>query len=102
MTKGGQNVVNSGNDRQQVVRNLALAGMVSQIGCVTVVIVIGALLAGLWVDKMMDARPLFTILFLLGSIPLSVVILVRIAFSTAAQLGAPPTKESESQSSKEE
>jgi F0F1-type ATP synthase assembly protein I len=94
--------VSSGNDRQQVVRNLALAGMVSQIGCVTVVIVIGALLAGLWVDKMVDTRPLFTILFLLGSIPVSLYLLVRIAFSTAAQLAPPPDQETKEKSSKEE
>jgi F0F1-type ATP synthase assembly protein I len=94
--------VSSGDDRQQVVRNLALAGMVSQIGCVTVVIVIGALLAGLWVDKMMDTRPLFTILFLLGSIPVSLFLLVRIAFSTAAHLAPPPPQESENQSSNQE
>lgn len=71
-----------------VVKNLALASMMSQVGCVTVVIVIGALLLGLWVDSQFDTKPLFTIVFLLGSIPVSLYSLVRVALSTAAQFQA--------------
>jgi F0F1-type ATP synthase assembly protein I len=73
---------------------LALASAVSQIGCVTVVIVLGALLAGLWLDGVLDTRPLFTILFLLASVPVSLYLLVRIALSAAAQVN-PPAKQSE-------
>ena len=62
--------------------------MMSQVGCVTVVIVVGALLVGLWVDSLFDTRPLFTILFLLLSIPVSLYSLVRVALSTAAQFQA--------------
>lgn len=75
----------SSNRPDSVAKNLALAGMVSQVGCVTVVIVVGALLGGLWVDSLFDTRPLFTVLFLLLSIPVSVYSLVRVALSTAAQ-----------------
>jgi F0F1-type ATP synthase assembly protein I len=75
----------SSNRPGGVVQNLALAGMVSQVGCVTVVIVVGALLGGLWVDSLFDSRPVFTIAFLLLSIPVSVYSLVRVALSTAAQ-----------------
>jgi F0F1-type ATP synthase assembly protein I len=75
----------STNRPEDVAKNLALAGMMSQVGCVTVVIVVGALLAGLWVDSQFDTRPLFTVLFLLISIPVSLYSLVRIALSTAAQ-----------------
>jgi F0F1-type ATP synthase assembly protein I len=75
----------SSNRPDGVAKNLALAGMVSQVGCVTVVIVVGALLGGLWVDSLFDTRPLFTVLFLLLSIPVSVYSLVRVALSTAAQ-----------------
>jgi F0F1-type ATP synthase assembly protein I len=66
-------------------RNLALAGMVSQIGCVTVVIVVGALLVGLWLDARLDTRPVMTVVMLLLSIPVSLYSLVRIALATAAQ-----------------
>ena len=75
----------SSNRPEGVAKNLVLAGMLSQVGCVTVVIVVGALLAGLWVDSLFNTRVLFTILFLLASIPVSVYSLVRVALSTAAQ-----------------
>jgi F0F1-type ATP synthase assembly protein I len=78
----------SSNRPASVARNLALAGMLSQVGCVTVVIVVGALLAGLWVDSLFNTRPLFTVVFLLASIPVSLYSLVRTALSTAAQLQA--------------
>lgn len=76
----------SSNRPQGVIKNLALASMMSQVGCVTVVIILGALLLGLWVDSQFDTKPLFTIVFLLGSIPVSVYSLVRVALSTAAQM----------------
>jgi F0F1-type ATP synthase assembly protein I len=78
----------SSNRPEGVAKNLALAGLLSQVGCVTVVIVVGALLAGLWVDSLFNTRPLFTIVFLLVSIPVSVYSLVRVALSTAAQFQA--------------
>ena len=75
----------SSNRPEGVAKNLALAGMMSQVGCVTVVIVVGALLGGLWVDSLVNTRPLFTVLFLILSIPVSLYSLVRVALSTAAQ-----------------
>jgi F0F1-type ATP synthase assembly protein I len=68
-----------------VATNLALAGMVSQVGCVTVVVVVGALLLGLWLDSVLGTRPVLTIVLLLLSIPVSLYSLVRIALSTAEQ-----------------
>jgi F0F1-type ATP synthase assembly protein I len=75
----------SSNRPEGVAKNLALAGMVSQIGCVTVVIIVGALLCGLWADSLFNTKPILTVLFLLVSIPISVYSLVRVALSTAAQ-----------------
>jgi len=78
----------SSNRPEGVAKNLALAGMLSQVGCVTVVIVIGALLLGLWVDSIFKTRPVFIVVFLLLSIPVSLYSLVRVALSTAAQFQA--------------
>ena len=75
----------SANRPERVTKNLALASMMSQVGCVTVVIVVGALLGGLWVDSLFNTKPLFTVLLMLLSIPVSVYSLVRVALSTAAQ-----------------
>ncbi len=84
--------MNSGGDRSQIGPALALTSLVSQIGCVTLVFVFGALLAGLGLDKVLDTRPLFTVLLLVGSVPVSLFLVVRIALSTAAQLTPPPAK----------
>jgi F0F1-type ATP synthase assembly protein I len=93
--------VSSGDDRQQIVYGLALVSVVSQVGCVTIVVIIGALLAGLGLDQVLDTRPLFTVVLLLASIPVSLYLLVRIALSTAAQL-TPPAKELEQDESSDE
>jgi len=83
----------SSNRPESVARNLALAGMLSQVGCVTVVISLGALLAGLWVDSLLGSKPIFAVAFLLLSIPVSLYSLVHVALSTAAQFQAEATKE---------
>jgi F0F1-type ATP synthase assembly protein I len=93
--------VSSGDDRGQVVFGLALASAVSQVGCATVAVVLVALVVGLGLDRFFDTRPLFTLLFLLGSIPVSLYVLVRIAFSAAAQLNPPPPKATQNQRSEE-
>jgi F0F1-type ATP synthase assembly protein I len=96
-----------------MVYGMALASVVSQVGCVTIAVVLGALVAGLGLDRFFDTRPLFTILLLLGSIPVSLYLLVRIALSAVAQLNPPSQKQmgredlsveapSESKPSKEE
>lgn len=46
----------------------------AQVGCVTVLIVIAALVGGLWLDKQLDSKPMFTIVFVLGSAPLSLLL----------------------------
>jgi F0F1-type ATP synthase assembly protein I len=69
--------------------------VVSQVGCVTIAVVLGALVVGLGLDKFLDTRPLFTILLLLGSVPVSLYILVRIALSAVAQLNPPTAKPAE-------
>jgi hypothetical protein len=74
---------------------LALASAVSQIGCVTVAVVLAALVVGMWLDKTFDTEALFTILFLLGSVPVSLYLLVRIALSAAAKVNPPPKEPKE-------
>jgi len=84
-----------------MVNGPAVASMVSQIGCLVIIVVVVALLAGLWLDKLTNTRPLFTIVLLLTSVPVSLFISVRVALSTAARL-APPPKASKDSSSEED
>lgn len=44
----------------------------------TLVVIFLALLAGLLLDKVLDSKPLFTILFMVGSIPLTIYLTLRV------------------------
>ena len=58
--------------------NMTLATVVGQVGCLTPVILIGALFMGLWLDQVFETRPLFTIIFIVVSAPVAVVALIYI------------------------
>ena len=66
--------------------NTILATVVGQVGCLTPLILLGALFAGLWLDRQFGTKPLFTILFIVGSAPVSVFVLYRIVRMATAKL----------------
>jgi F0F1-type ATP synthase assembly protein I len=66
--------------------NTILATVVGQVGCLTPLILLGALFAGLWLDRQFETKPLFTILFIVGSAPVSVFVLYRIVRMATAKL----------------
>lgn len=68
------------------VRNLAYAAVAGQAGCLTIIIIIVALLLGLWLDSLVGQRGLFTIGLLLLSIPVSLLAMVRIALGTVKEI----------------
>lgn len=45
---------------------------------VTLVVIFGSLLAGLWLDKILDSKPWFTISLILLAIPVTLVLTFRI------------------------
>ena len=45
-----------------------------EVGCITLLIVIAAIFGGLWLDRIFDTKPLFTMMFVLGSAPLALVV----------------------------
>jgi F0F1-type ATP synthase assembly protein I len=53
--------------------NLTLAAVAGQVGCLTIVIIFLALLAGLWLDNQFGTRPLFLVGLLLASVPVTLV-----------------------------
>jgi F0F1-type ATP synthase assembly protein I len=65
-------------DRRQYAYNLTLAAVAGQVGCLTLVIIFGALIAGLWLDRSFATKPLFTILFMLASMPLTLYLMFRV------------------------
>lgn len=87
--------------RYQVLR-LALLGVIGQVGCLTLVIVVAALAAGLWLDSRLDTRPLFALIFVLGSVPLTLYLMVRIVLGAAPRLQLHPLAEAASIAVQEE
>ncbi len=82
-------------------RNLTYAAIAGLAGLVTLVIVVAALLAGLWVDSLLGARGPFTIGFVILSVPLSLFSMVRIAF-WATKAIQPPQETTSSTTAKED
>lgn len=64
---------------KQRLLNLTLVGVVSQVGCLTLVIILAALFFGLFLDNRFDTRPWFTIGLVLASVPVSLVLMVIIS-----------------------
>jgi len=82
----------------QYALNLGLAGFAGQVGCVTLAVILGALFLGLWLDNQFHTRPLFTILILLGSVPITIFLMFRLALGAIAKikLSQPAKKEEKS------
>jgi O-antigen ligase len=66
-----------------VMAPLAMGG---QVGCVTLIIVLLALFGGLALDKVLDTKPLFTIVLLVGSAPLALFLTFWIAMRAVKDL----------------
>jgi F0F1-type ATP synthase assembly protein I len=45
-------------------------------GCLTAVATLAALFLGLWLDRQFGTQPMFTLTFVLGSIPISLIAMV--------------------------
>lgn len=74
-------------DGQQGRRNMALAvgALLGQVGCLTLVVILVALVAGLWLDRQLDTRPLFTVLLMLGSVPVTIFLMIRVVLAGASK-----------------
>lgn len=71
---------------QQPVNYAALmATVVSQVGCVVVLIIGLAMGAGILLDRLLDTRAIFTVIFMVGSVPVTLYIVVRLSLSAAAR-----------------
>lgn len=86
----------SGKDRKEFAFNLTLAIVVGQVGCLTLVIILAALFGGLWLDGAMDTKPLFTIILMAASVPLTLVMMFWVVKKATAKFQA-NSKKNESQ-----
>ncbi len=78
---------------KQKIINLTLVGVVSQVGCLTLVIILAALLFGLFLDNRLNTRPWFTIGLVITSIPISLVSMIFIVRSATKRLKTEPSKQ---------
>ncbi len=61
-----------------------------EVGCITLVIVIVAVFGGIWLDRTLGTRPLFTVGLVVLSAPLSLVLTFWIARRATQDLQPPP------------
>lgn len=61
-----------------------------QIGALTLAAVIGPLVLGLWLDRTFATRPLFTLLLMLASFPLTLYVIYRVSMRAVSKIQAPP------------
>jgi F0F1-type ATP synthase assembly protein I len=64
---------------KQTVNNVALFSVGAEVGCATLIIVFLSLFVGIGLDKLLGTKPVFIILFTLGSAPLSIFITYKLA-----------------------
>lgn len=81
-------------DNQEISVPATVALIVSQVGCLSVLIIGLALGAGLLLNEFLGTQ-LFTVLFILGSFPLVLYLTMRIAVRAQRQLTSTPTTEEE-------
>ncbi len=67
----------------------------SQSGCVTVILILAALFAGLWLDAQFQTKPFFTLVLILISIPISLYFMLRLALRAVNTLSQPDRPSSE-------
>ena len=75
----------SNKDHRNVVNTLLIV-LVGQMGCLTLVVILITVLAGLWLDNTFHTKPIFTIVLLLAGIPLSLILMVFVGRKTLANL----------------
>ncbi|NQU30637.1 MAG: AtpZ/AtpI family protein [Anaerolineae bacterium] len=75
-----------GKNNLQYAYNLTLASIAGQVGCLTLIIIFAALFAGLWLDGRMDSKPMFTIILLVGSVPVTLFLMFRVVKSATKRI----------------
>jgi hypothetical protein len=69
----------------QAAVSTALAALLGQVGCLTLLVISVALGAGLWLDGQFGTKPILTLVLVLGSIPLTLMMMVRVLTSGMAR-----------------
>ena len=74
------------NKSERNVINTLLIVLIGQMGCLTLVVILITVLAGLWLDNTFHTKPIFTLVLLIAGIPFSVILMVFVGRKTLARL----------------
>lgn len=83
-------------------RSLAYGAVLGQVGCLTLAIVIGAMLGGIWLDRQFNTRALFTVLLMVGSVPVTIYLMFRVVWNATARIRSAASSHAPQQSVKED
>ena len=75
--------------------NLTLAAVTGQVGCLTVVIILVAFLAGRWLDNHFESDAIFTVILMVASVPVTLVVMFWVVRAIIARFAKPPVQKSE-------
>jgi F0F1-type ATP synthase assembly protein I len=73
-------------NQKQIAQSALMAGVVGQVGCATVIVIALSLGAGFLLDRFLDTRPIFTIIFLIGSVPVTLYTIVRVTMTAVNRI----------------
>ena len=82
--------------------NMSVLALGGQVGCSTLVIVFAAVFGGLWLDRVFNTKPIFTLLFVLGSAPLALIFTYWMAMRSLREASSLPPNRIDTQTDKEE
>lgn len=72
-------------DPKQINQAALMATIVGQVGCLVVIIIGLALGAGVLIDRFLGTRAIFTVILMVGSVPVALYITVRLSLTAVAR-----------------
>ncbi|OGO27719.1 MAG: hypothetical protein A2W33_08540 [Chloroflexi bacterium RBG_16_52_11] len=84
-------------NRPQSTVNLTLAAVAGQVGCLTLVIVLAALIVGLWLDAQLGTKPMITLILMIASVPVTLVVMFWVVRAATARMQPGEAQNSEKQ-----
>lgn len=82
-------------NRKQEIFYYAIAAMVAQVGCLTLAIIFGALFLGRYLDSRFGNDNWFTFGLLVGSIPVSLIVMVFVSRAAVRKIKPPAAAQEE-------
>ena len=82
-------------DQKNVSRTYAAMGLALQVGCLAVVIAVGSLLIGLWLDQTFGTKPRWSLICVVVSVPVNLFVVLRITQFLVARIIPPDRPKTE-------